>query len=442
MSCLVVGLALLACDGSGARTASIEVSLTAAPAAFAPGATVDLIATFAGGTARIDPDVGPVTSGVAHTVGPVLADRRYTLTIERPGLPSEMRELVVPLRYRERLTELPPSPIARAHHDSATLADGRVLLVGGASAGPLFWRTAELVTQTTFTPVGDLSVGRERPRVVALPDGGALTFGGGSNEVAFELRTRVEQWDPNALAWSVRGNLVCARAGHTATRLLSGAVLIAGGRAEGGRPDERDAEIWVPGFGSRQTIGAMLHARTGHGATLLPDGRVLIAGGQDPATGEPVLAAELFDSDLDAFFAAGTVAHGRTNHAAVVLADGRVLLVGGEAGGVAIDAVETWDPMGATFTARAPMPSARDAVRAVRLAGGRVLVVGGATTDGSALDRIDEWDPLADAWRTWPLRLPAPRTGHSLSTLADGRVLLLGGEPGTGFPAPTAWLID
>ena len=50
--------------------------------------------------------------------------------------------------------------------------------------------------------------------------------------------------------------------------------------------------------------------------------------------------------------------------------------------------------------------------------------------------------PATGQWRAFGAGLPAARSGHSLTVLADAAVLLLGGDPGTGFPVPTALRID
>lgn len=432
-----------ACDGRDALPASLTLALRATPESFAPGETVLLQPLFRDGTARIDPDVGTVESGGSYRVGPVSADRTYTLTVLRTGGRTETQVLTVPLRYRERVRELAPSPIARTRHGAALLADGRVLLVGGSSPGPLSWANTETCTAAgAFAPAGELSATRSGSQVVPLPDGSALAFGGPVNQNSFELATRVEQWDPGTLAWSVRGNLVCSRQQHSATLLLDGKVLVAGGLATGGLPTDRDAELWVPGFGSRQPAVGMLRRRAGHSATLLPDGRVLLAGGYDPGSGDAVREAEIFDPDLDAFVATGGLVEGRWHHAAVTLRDGRVLLVGGEVLGQWRASAELYDPATGLFTAAGAMATARSDVRAVRLGDGSVLVAGGSLPGNAASDAIELWSPATGAFRPWGARLPAPRTGHSLSLLPDARVLLLGGDPGSGFPVPTAWVLD
>lgn len=440
----IPGLLLVACSGGGGASPPVGAAdLQATPAVAYPGARVALRPTFGGGVGRIDGGVGVVDSGGSYEVGPLAADTTFTLTVDRSGT-VVTRSLVVPLRYREQVTASSPSPIARTRAGNALLSDGRVLQVGGASPSAVFWANSEVFTPggNGLAPVGDLSTGRSESTVVPLPDGGALTFGGIISASNFLLSTLVEQWDPAAQAWAARGNLASTRFRHTATRLPDGRVLIAGGLAAGGPVSERDAEIWVPGIGPRSPANEMLFRRAAHTATTLANGRVLLAGGYDLGSGEAIARCEWFDPATETFTAGPLLGTGRFYHAAVVLADGRVLVLGGERDGLEILAsAEVFDPATGVFTAAGAMPTARTEVRAVRLLGGDVLAVGGAT-DLLATDRIEVWSPTTGTWREWRTRLPEGRTGHALHALADGRVLLLGGDPGTGWPKADCLVID
>ena len=100
--------------------------------------------------------------------------------------------------------------------------------------------------------------------------------------------------------------LPAPRGGHTATRLVDGSLLVAGGTAGLGRLAEADAyRLPVDGDVFEWLPARLRTPRTGHTATLLPDGRVLIVGG---ARTEPfdalnalVETAELFDPETGRF---------------------------------------------------------------------------------------------------------------------------------------------
>ena len=81
--------------------------------------------------------------------------------------------------------------------------------------------------------------------------------------------------------WVPTGNLNTPRWQHTATRLQDGKVLVVGGVANGDDPLNvlDTSELYDPATGTWSVTGHLNRPRVGHTATLLLDGRVLVAGG-------------------------------------------------------------------------------------------------------------------------------------------------------------------
>jgi hypothetical protein len=105
------------------------------------------------------------------------------------------------------------------------LHDGRVLLVGG-TCDP--GANAELYDPGTRTWTATGSMQHTLGSPIAVPNGMVLVLGAAPDTDALPF---VERFDPGTGIWTALPSLRVARAGHTATLLPNGLVLVVGGDA-------------------------------------------------------------------------------------------------------------------------------------------------------------------------------------------------------------------
>ncbi len=216
------------------------------------------------------------------------------------------------------------------------------------------------------------------------------------------------------------------RSGHTATLLPDGRVLLIGGMisVRGDEVSTASTEIYDPQTGTTTPSGKVNTPRAGHTATLLPDGDVLVTGGG--ADQKAMISAELYRAKTGEFVPVGPMLAPRERHSATLLADGRVLVIGGTVAQPS-DAADIYDPRTRTFTASARMRFRRAAHSSTVLKDGRVLIAGGAESLESVSRSVEIYDPANNSF-TEAGQMQAPRYKHSVVSLEDGRVMILGGS--------------
>ena len=267
----------------------------------------------------------------------------------------------------------------------------------------------------SWSPAATPSATRRDHRAVLLDNGNVLIVGG--------TASGAELYDATTSQFGTLTTVFEHGSGASATRLLDGRVLIAGGS---GRPDR--AEIFDPSSGAFSAVEqALVTSRSHHTATLLADGRVLIAGGQQAVTGGPqsIDAAEVFDPAAGTFTSIASLGDDRSGHVAVRLADGRVLVAGGTQTttpgfGIALATAEIFDPSAGTFQSTGPMTVGRAGPAAALLADGTVLVTGWSAS-------AEIFIPETGAFLATEGAPAEDHTAGTMTVLADGRVLLAGG---------------
>jgi Galactose oxidase, central domain/Kelch motif len=228
-------------------------------------------------------------------------------------------------------------------------------------------------------------------------------------------------------ASTATGSMAVARAGHSATLLPNGIVLVAGGANSSGTL--RSAELYDPAKGTFTQTGDLAFPRQGHSATLLPNGRVLIAGGEDDVG--PIATAELYDSVSGTFTSVGSMTSVRWSHTATLLANGKVLLAGGADNSNAQDSAEVFDSVSNTFAPVSNMTTPRIHHTGTLLANGKVLLAGGWSGFGSstALNSAELFDPATNSFASVG-NMSVAHWFHGSVLLPDGRVLVVSGNKG------------
>ena len=275
----------------------------------------------------------PFTFGDLHCAGQsTLADGRVVVVGGQDGGThngTNITALFDPAT--ETWTNGQPMTDLRWYATSTTLADGKVLATSGDAPDGTRSQIPELYDPATNTWVRLTGAQRDQglyPFMFVLPNGLVYDAGPKTN-TALLNPAGTGSWTPGPTAlYSTNGYA------ESAVQYLPGKIL----RAGGGDPAIKTAMVVDMNVAnpSWRAIDPMAFARRRMNLTILADGTVMALGGTGSGDSEAaaVLAGEIWDPVTEDWTTVEAMAEARMYHSsAIMLADGRVVIGGGEAGG-------------------------------------------------------------------------------------------------------------
>jgi hypothetical protein len=266
------------------------------------------------------------------------------------------------------------------HHDPPRFLDILALLL--ATSLSLAVARAALAAEwvVTSTPGG----GDARGPLVVLPDGTVLL-----------MDFAVTRYRPDTGLWVQEA--LPERIPDTATLLPGGLVLTTRGIAQGPSPL---ADLYDPATRVTRSTALPNVARKGYVATRLSSGQVLIAGGRAGNGEDYIAVTETYDPSAETWTSAGSLNEPRIEHQVVALDDGRALVAGGREVhvGFAIlrSSAELYEPASRTWRLVSPPPIELE--RLLRLPDGRVLGAGPANSSAHRAIAATVYDAGTDTW--------------------------------------------
>jgi hypothetical protein len=249
---------------------------------------------------------------------------------------------------------------------------------------------------------------------------------------------------PSPASWVAAGSLAASRGSTRLIALTDGRALVVGddnfcdpGPAwdTSMATEVWQADQWVP-------TGSLNSARDDFTAQPLANGQAFVVGGTN-SDGISFSSPKIWDPKTGTWNTSGLMATARSSPASALLQDGRVIVIGGEYRNDPADTylatAEVFSSATGKFANTGSLNVARRAAMAVTLADGRVLVAGGDTAKGAVADS-EIWDPASGKWTAVGA---TPIWGGSiLVPLPDGGALLAGGQDASFKAIATAYRFD
>jgi hypothetical protein len=355
--------------------------------------------------------------------------------------------------------------VARMNHTATLLHPlsdpshvAKVLVCGGRTASGSRTNTAELYNPATntFAATGSMACAREQHSATLLLDGrvlvvGGLTAGDGLPGGGLDQACPVaEIYNPSAGTWiSLTSATPLPIWGHAASRIEAGAqagkVLITGGRTAPLSKPTPATYLFNPSTGTFQSLPSLPASRYLHGqVSQQGGGRVVVGGGKCPDCSalNPAFETDTNRADPTKIDWVSVASTGLFGEGPVLLRLGgnNVLIAGGGNSGAAASSSQTHIFGSSGWNSSGTMSTGRRLFAGTLLSDGRALTVGGTTAAGAVLNTAEVFT-LPATWSTDPAVITpmnVPRASLTLTAMQAGQVLATGGVTTGGAVTSTA----
>ncbi len=233
-----------------------------------------------------------------------------------------------------------------------------------------------------------------------------------------------EIYSSQTMDFSETGSLQTGRYGHTATLMNDGNILITGGFTHdeyGKKQMLESAELYYTADREFGNVGKMAYLRAGHTATLLDDGSVIVIGGTDGKA-----EFEKYDPVNQEFETIGGTGFIGSNHTATKMGE-HILIAGGLVGSLASERQALLlDLISYSLINVEPLKIGRSGHTANLLPNGDVILVGGNGSNHWGLSSIEHYHSKD---RTFSILafLKSPRVSHRSNFIESENSILVSG---------------
>lgn len=282
-----------------------------------------------------------------------------------------------------------------------------------------------------WTEIGPMPTSRFALATCAV-DGRIYAIGGSDAAAPQRPVATVEEYDTATGTWAARAPMPSPRS-YLAASAVNGRIYAIGGGQWTGPPylptlttvEEYDpaADAWVE-------RAPMPTARDGiAGSSSVVDGKIYVIGGTSGTATAPFSTVEEYDPATDTWTARAPMPTARLDLSTCVV-NGRIYAIGGSVSlsalGNSTSAVEEYDPATDNWTTKEPMPTGALALSACAVAG-RIYAIGGNRSwSGTAYSTVYVYDPGTDTWAEGP-DMPGPRM-YLATAVVNGTIYAMGGS--------------